>query len=160
MNSKVCSRVVAAMMVVSAFMLAACDRRTVYDKFQSTPIAGWEKNDTLTYAVKPLEESSAYAVQVGLRTTDSYPFTSLTLIMEQEVLPSHRVEIDTIHCDLTDKQGNNLGYGVGYRQYLFAVGTFRLEKGDSLHIVLRHDMKREILPGISDVGISLVKERQ
>jgi hypothetical protein len=35
-----------------------------------------------------------------------------------------------------------------------------LNKGDSLEIKIRHDMKREILPGISDIGIMLNKHEK
>ena len=74
-------------------------------------------------------------------------------------MPSHRSVTDTICCLLTDAQGNLLGDGISYRQYQFDISTEQLQKGDSLHIVVRHDMKREILPGVSDVGIKLEKEQ-
>jgi hypothetical protein len=38
------------------------------------------------------------------------------------------------------------------------VRQLQLQEGDSLHVVVRHNMKREILPGIFDVGIKLLKE--
>ena len=43
----------------------------------------------------------------------------------------------------------------GEYQYIFPLKTLPLEKDDSLFIEIRHDMKREILPGITDVGIKL-----
>ncbi|MFQ9996553.1 MAG: gliding motility lipoprotein GldH, partial [Hoylesella buccalis] len=42
-------------------------------------------------------------------------------------------------------------------QYAFDITSMDLHEGDSLHISVRHDMKREILPGISNVGVSLTK---
>ena len=42
---------------------------------------------------------------------------------------------------------------MSYYQYDFPLSTLRLKEGDSLALVVRHAMKREILPGISDVGI-------
>ena len=56
---------------------------------------------------------------------------------------------------IIDSKGNVEGKGVSYYQYDFPLSTLRLEKGDSLALVVRHAMKREILPGISDVGIML-----
>ena len=32
-----------------------------------------------------------------------------------------------------------------------------IEQGDSLRINIRHNMKREILPGIADVGIKFTR---
>lgn len=143
-----------------AMLLTACDHRTIYDRYESTALSGWEKNDTITFAIRPLKEAATYRALLGVRTTDSYPFTSLTLIVEQEIMPAHRVLVDTICCELTDEQGKVLGDGIGYRQYQFEVCQLQLQEGDSLHVVVRHDMKREILPGICDVGIKLLKEKK
>ena len=39
-------------------VLAACNRHLVYDKFMHTPVAGWEKNDTLLFEVPPVSQAS------------------------------------------------------------------------------------------------------
>ena len=151
-------RIAAMTLALVAMLLTACDHRTIYDRYESTALSGWEKNDTITFAIRPLKDAATYRALLGVRTTDSYPFTSLTLIVEQEIMPAHRVLVDTICCELTDEQGKVLGDGIGYRQYQFEVRQLQLQEGDSLHVVVRHDMKREILPGICDVGIKLLKE--
>lgn len=142
-------------MAALAFVLAACDRRLVYDRYVSTPLTGWEKNDTLTFDIPPIDSSGTYGAWVGLRTTDAYPFTSVTLIVERHVWPGDNVATDTVLCQLADSKGNAAGKGVSYHQYRFALPDAQLAHGDSIHVRIRHDMKREILPGISDVGISL-----
>lgn len=138
--------------------LAACNKRLVYDKYVSTPIAGWEKNDTLMYDVQPMDSTASYQSILGLRITDAFPFTALTLIIEQHIYPRNDVMIDTIKCQLTDRRGNASGKGVSFYQYEFPVNTLQLQHGDSIHIRIRHDMKREILPGVSDVGMSLRRQ--
>ena len=145
-------------LVMFAMLLAACDHRTVYDRYQSTALAGWEKNDTLSFAIPPLKDAAMYSAVLGVRTTDAYPFTAITLIVEQEIMPAHRLVTDTVCCNLTDEQGNILGECISYRQYQFDICKLQLQEGDSLHIVVRHYMKREILPGVADVGIQLKKE--
>lgn len=158
MKQNICLKIALITAVAVATLLTACDRRTVYDHYQSTPTAGWEKNDTLLFDIPPLSDAGNYYASLGLRTTDSYPFTAVTLIVEQHLLPSQRIVVDTVDCKLTDEQGKPLGSGIGYRQYQFAIGRLSLAASDSLHILVRHDMKREILPGIADVGITLKKE--
>lgn len=145
-------------MAAALFVLAACNRRLVYDKYVGTPISGWEKNDTLSFEISPVDSSAAYASRLGLRITDAYPFTALTLIVEQHVYPRDEVFIDTLRCQLSDRRGNAVGKGVSYHQYQFPITTLNLQHGDSIHVRIRHDMKREILPGVSDVGISLRRE--
>lgn len=141
--------------LATALFAASCSRRTAYNHYVSTPLAGWEKNDTLSFGVSPVDSAGMYGTWLGLRVTDAYPFTALTLIVEQHVLPAGSLVVDTLHCQLTDRRGNAVGKGVAYHQYRFPVSTMPLQHGDSLFVRVRHDMKREILPGISDVGVAL-----
>ena len=77
------------------------------------------------------------------------------MIVEQKVMPGNVTRCDTVTCELTDDKGKVKGNGISNYQYVFHVSDRHYHKGDSLHISVRHDMKREILPGITDVGISL-----
>lgn len=138
--------------VVVAAVVSACGGGTVYDKFVSTPADGLEKNDTVAFDVPPVASSGRYSRELGLRTTSAYPFTSLSLEVCQTVEPGHRVSVDTLECRLYDADGNVLGRGVSIYQYGFTLPDVDLRKGDSLHVCVRHVMKREILPGIRDIG--------
>lgn len=141
----------------SVVLLVSCSPGMVYNKYQSTPILGWEKNDTLSFEVPRFTESDSYDVELGLRINNAYPFTALTIIVEQTVFPSGRTYKDTLDCELIDKHGREIGNGVSYFQYIFPIGEASLKAGDSLHVNIRHDMKREMLPGISDVGLQIRK---
>ena len=152
MNNSKCIALLAAMLLL---VLSACNRKLVYDRYLSTPISGWEKNDTLSYDIRPVSGTDTYDMWLGLRTSEAYPFTAITLIVEQHIYPKDTIVNDTVNCKLTDRHGNALGTGVNFHQYRFPVTELQLQDGDSIHIRVRHDMKREILPGISDVGISL-----
>ena len=136
-------------------VLSACNRKLVYDRYLSTPRSGWEKNDNLSYDIRPVSGTDTYDMWLGLRTSEAYPFTAITLIVEQHIYPKDTIVNDTVNCKLTDRHGNASGTGVNFHQYRFPVTELQLQDGDSIHIRVRHDMKREILPGISDVGISL-----
>ena len=86
-------------------ILSACSGSTVYDEYAHTPIAGWEKNDTLSFEVSPLLEPGHYKQSLGLRITGAYPFMGLTLIVEQTVYHRNRkipgeCKIDTVNCQL------------------------------------------------------------
>lgn len=148
-------RVVFYLMAISAVLLS-CNRNTLYNKYNHTPVSGWEKNDTLFFDVPPIEFPGAFSNQLGLRINGAYPFTGLTLIVEQTVLPEKSVYTDTLNCSLINSDnGRPLGQGISYYQYNFKIRDIDLQQGDSLHISVRHDMKREILPGISDVGVEI-----
>ncbi len=146
---------IATSLVAFLLICTACTRDRVYDHYNHTPIAGWEKIDTLTYNVPPLAHSGKYGMELGLRTNNAFPFISLTLIVEQTIYPSQETRRDTVECKLIDKAGASNGKGVSYYQYQFPVNEQFLQQDDSLYITIRHDMQREILPGISDVGINI-----
>lgn len=141
-----------------AVSLSACGGGVVYDKYRPTPVEGWERSDTLTFDVPRLRLSGRYAQAVGLRVTGAYPFTALSLLVERVAEPGHRVYADTIDCRLYDDKGNILGRGVSTYQYSFSLPPVDLREGDSLHVSIRHVMKREELPGVSDVGYRLQAE--
>ena len=139
-------------------MLVSCDNRTVFSRYESTPVRGWERNDTLSFYIEPLQATGMYAEEVGLRITGDYPFMGLSLVVEQTILPSHVTRTDTLNCDLIDDSGHANGNGINHYQYLFPLTTLKLNKDESVHVAIRHCMKREILPGITDVGLKLSRQ--
>lgn len=138
--------------------LSSCDTHTPYYHYAHTPIDGWEKNDTLKYDVAPLKLGGEYQTTVGLRLNGAYPFRKLYLIMEQEIHPGLRHRTDTICFDVTSKEGRFTGNGISYFQYTTSLDREYLQEKDSLHITIRHAMKRDILPGISDIGVRLERK--
>ena len=145
--------------IVSVVMMAAvavsCATDTVYYSYAHTPVAGWEKNDTLTFNIPGMAAPGIYSQQVGLRMTSAFPFTSISLIVEQRIMPRGKVLTDTIKCPITDIRGNFLGDGISSFQYMFPLREVTLNKKDSIHVSIRHNMKREILPGVSDIGLKM-----
>ena len=136
----------------------ACKNKTTYSHYEHVPIAGWEKNDTLSFSIEPIKQGGRYQENIGIRINGAYPFMGLTLIAEQTIFPSMESHSDTLNYELIDEDGNMKGKGISHYQYNLPLKTLSLQEGDSLSINIRHDMKREILPGISDIGITLTKE--
>lgn len=147
----------ALIIAVAAACFSACNGKKIYHGFDHTPLAGWEKNDTLLFSVPRLTTGGEYSSDLMLRINETYPFMGLTLIVEQKVIPGGMTYCDTLKCRLMNEKGYSKGQGISYYQYVFHVNEMSLEQGDSLQISIRHDMKREILPGISDVGMKITR---
>ena len=98
------------------------------------PVSGWDKNDTLTYDVSPLKAGRYREV------------------------PSGYTHYDTLNCKLVDENGKYRGQGISFYQQTFHLNTIRLHDGDSLHINIKHNMKREVMNGVSDIGFRIDKE--
>jgi gliding motility-associated lipoprotein GldH len=146
---------VAASIVAVVCLLTACDRATVYNHYEQTQSSGWERNDTLVFHLPKLKEGGTYKEEVGLRINSEFPFMAIALIVEQEIFPSGETLSDTLYATLTNKRGDVLGRGISLFQYMFDLTTLQLRENDSIQVNIRHNMKREILPGLSDVGIKL-----
>ena len=138
-----------------ALVAAGCNRKTVYHHYEHTPLAGWEKADTLHFEVRRMVQRATVQRDIELRTADTYPFRSLSLIVEQTVLPSGHMHSDTIDCLLITPEGSVLGQGLTLYQYRFPLPDISLDEGDSLSLRVYHNMRRETLPGIADVGIRM-----
>ncbi len=142
--------------VVATLLLTACENKTVYNYFLPTSVNGWERNDTLFFNIPPIKDSGNYKEEICIRTNRDYPFLSMTLIIEQ-TNSNKEQQRDTLLCNLIDKKGHPTGNGISRFQNTFRLKTTTINKGDSLRIAIRHDMKREMLPGITDIGVKLTK---
>ena len=129
--------------LVATIAFSACNHAKVYDEYAHTPIAGWEKNDTLSFEIPPMAATGYYRQTI-------YPANK-----------GKRIEkTDTLLCQLINQHGENKGQGISYYQYNFPINIYKINRGDSIHIAIRHDMKREILPGVSDIGVKITKNDQ
>ena len=139
--------------------LSSCDHQTVYHHYEHVSLGGWEKNDALHFAIPPVRTTGTYSEQLELRIDQTFPFLSLTMIVKQTVfregLPTGATRHYRVIGQLAKSDGTMTGSGISYYQYSFPVTETVLEAGDSLDIEIVHNMKREIMPGITDVGFCL-----
>ena len=138
-----------------ALAMASCDRKTIYHHYEHTPLTGWEKNDTLFFSLSRIAKDAVIQRDIELRIADSYPFRNLSLIIEQTTWPAGHTHRDTLDCQLMAPDGKILGQGITLYQYRFSLPDMSLNEGDSLSLHICHDMRRETLPGIADIGIRL-----
>ncbi len=144
-----------ALWLTVALTFIGCNRNTVYSHFESIRFEGWDAGDTLSFTIAHVKDSGHYEGIVGLRTTVDYPFRGLTVVVEQFVSSGRSFFSDTVNAQLVDEDGIVLGKGTSTYQYSFPFRQYHLNKGDSLHVTIHHYMKREILPGIMDVGFTM-----
>lgn len=141
--------------VALTILLMSCNRKTIYSHYEHTPHAGWEKNDTLQFDIPAIAKSGNYEEQIALRVTSDYLFQEIYLIIEQSSQNPITTRRDTLLCPLVSDNGAYQGKGTCYYQYVFPLHQVTLEEGELLKVDVRHNMKREILHGIADVGVRL-----
>lgn len=146
------------LLLIVALGIVSCDDKIIYHHYEHIPNYVWEKNDTLMFTIPPVVEEGTYEEQLEMRINGDFPFMSLTLLIDEHIYPLERSCRYSYTCQLMDKNGMPLGEGVSFYQYHFNINEQRLNKGDSLQVFVVHNMKRELMPGISDIGIRLRKK--
>ena len=87
------------------------------------------------------------------------------MIIERKVIyfkqrkKQERTYNDTVNCEIVNDKGTLVGQkGITSTEICQPITSFQLNRNDSLHVTIHHIMSRESLPGISDVGIRLLKK--
>ena len=102
-----------------AAIFAGCDSKTVYSHYEHTPQEGWERIDTLFFEVPPVKVAGIYQEEIGIRTDIGFPFQSLALNVEQDVLPQGEHYQTIKNCVLYDETGKERGSGISRFQTVF-----------------------------------------
>ena len=144
-------------LAMAALMTTACHRGVIYNHYEHVDNDGWERNDTMHFYIPRVNQAGTYNQQVMLRTNNSLPFRGISVSVEQEIYPRGQKLRKQIDCKLMEENGYVTGKGISCYQYSFDVEKLELYEGDSLHICVMHHMKRETMPGITDVGILVSK---
>ena len=128
-----------------AVVLTGCDRNKVYSHYEHVPQGGWDKTDTLFFEVPPV-------------TDLDYPFQSLALVVAQEIHPKGEFFQTIKNCSLYDESGKERGNGISRFQNVIYLSDIQLEKGDSLRVCITHNMRQEMMQGLSDIGFILTRK--
>lgn len=144
-------------MVLMLAMAVSCHRKAIYSHYEPIDTDGWQRDDTLHFTVTQIADSGYHHETLGLRANLSYPFTAISLIVRQQTSVSGSLRCDTVMIGLIDSDGRPLGRGISHFQYDVTLEDIFLCAGDTLSIDVRHNMKREDLPGITDIGLTIEK---
>ena len=152
-----------ALMVITMGAASCSDPRT-YDRYESVSLQGWSRKDTLTFNI-PRQWEGNYQLDLCLRAAQTYPYRNISMIIERKVIyyrqrkKREKTYNDTINCEIVNDKGILAGQkGITSTEIRQAITSFRLNRNDSMHVTIHHIMNRESLPGISDVGIRLLKK--
>ena len=150
-----------ALMVITMGAASCSDPRT-YDRYKSVSLQGWSRNDTLSFDI-PRQWEGNYQLDLSLRAAQTYPYRDISMIIERKVIyykqhkKQEKTYSDTINCEIINDKGILVGQkGITSTEIRQAITAFRLNRNDSMHVTIRHIMSRESLPGISDIGITLL----
>lgn len=143
-------------MLLATWILAACNEKTVYHSYQSTPSDGWKKSDTLFFNVPVKDSLTILRLSVGIRNSCDYPYRNLSVLIHYNLKDSTVWETDTLNFILADQEGKWTGTGWGtLYQSESPLKDYYIKHPGNYTFKVVHEMRDEQLIGISDVGLKL-----
>lgn len=149
------------MLFVMTAMLSvvSCGNDYAYDHYRSVNVTGWNRGDTLDFNVGKIP-SGTYEMNVGFRATTEYPFKELGIDVSYVTSASAKIVHKRVKCGIFDNEGRMLGRsGVSTNDFIYRVGTLKVNPGDSVVISVAHAMNQEVMPGLTQVGVQLMPFR-
>lgn len=136
-------------------LFVSCDTGVVYHRYHSVAAGGWEKRDTFRFTVDTIRSAGTYVTLLCLRATAAYPYQNLSVRAIQTRRPDGMALSRVLRLGIHDAHGAPQGDGITLYTYETVIDTVTLSPGDTLHVKVGHNMRRETMPGITDVGVRI-----
>ena len=147
-------------LLVCCFMLwglSSCSHNEMYYQYQSFQKASWHKDSIARFEVLVSDTLSTFDIDVKIRNNNSYQFENLWLFVDF-TLPSGESRRDTLECILADHFGKWEGKGFSlYDLEKSYKSNVRYPQSGVYTYSIQHGMRQDVLKGISDVGIRILK---
>lgn len=144
------------LLTLISILLTTCQRGVVFDEFKSLSTQGWNADSALQFMPVLTDTLGEYQMHIVLRHTERYPYQNLWLFVDVK-RDSTLLRRDTIESFLANERGEWYGSGMSkYTLPLLYLEHIALQEGEYT-LVVQQGMRDEILRGITDVGVKIVK---
>jgi gliding motility-associated lipoprotein GldH len=148
---------VAAVALLTILLTFSCDRRMVYDHFETMDNGTWGWRDAREFKVEVSDTLSLHNIYLQVRHTVEYPMSNLYMFVYVKS-PAGQLLKDTVNIQLAEPDGKWIGKGSGHLRelsLLYRKQTRFGEKG-TYTFTLEQGMRNPELP-VTDVGIRIVR---
>lgn len=161
-----------ALLTTLCLLLVSClDGERLISRYKDiTTPGGWYEKDTIYLQPDTISLSGTYHCNLSIRVSSLYPYRNFSVRAQVKVytkaggeqgrdsLTAIRREL---HYDIAPRQYSHIafdgkkGYGMAYHEYDTPLGELQLNRGDSVVVAVKQNMRRETIPGIASVGVVL-----
>ena len=143
-------------------VLTACDKRRVFDQYESLP-GQWHRDSLVSFSVVAPDTINSYDLFINIRNDSDYKYSNLFLITNMN-FPNGKVISDTLEYAMAAPSGEWLGTGFGElkESKLWYKENIRFTEAGEYRIDIQHAMRQsgntqgiEDLEGITDVGFRI-----
>ena len=148
--------------IIIAGLLISCDKKRVFDEYQSVGNA-WNMKKEVIFELPKIDTLKKYNLFINLRANDDYKFNNLFLIVSMEQ-PNGLTKVDTLEYEMADVDGALLGDGFSdikeSKLYYKENVKFKASENNKIHI--KHAVRQtgkivgvQDLEGITEVGFRI-----
>ena len=150
---------------LASVLFTGCSEPPVFQA--DVPIAegAWDRAFEPSFTFTITDTVNKHDVFIDVRHNGDYPFSDLFLFVDLKG-PGGRTLRDTVECLLADPSGKWYGKGQGFifadryqAHVLYKLGN-RFPTGGEYTVTLQQAMRTEKLPGVLDVGMSVMRSQQ
>ena len=145
--------------IIIAGLLISCDKKRVFDEYQSVGSA-WNMKKEVIFELPKIDTLKKYNLFINLRANDDYKFNNLFLIVSMEQ-PNGLTKVDTLEYEMADVDGALLGDGFSdiKESKLFFKENVKFKASENNKIHIKHAVRQtgkivgvQDLEGITEVG--------
>lgn len=137
-------------LILLCLLITSCSREGEIACYEDiTDPEGWYEKDTIYLRTDSVSAAGLYQCYINIRTTAAYPYRNFSVIAQVQGTKNRRI----LHYDITSN-------GATYHEQQATMGQIALQRGDSVVVAVKQNMRRETMPGIAAVGLKLVKIRE
>lgn len=138
--------------------MACTADNALYHHYETVADEGWDKEDTLLFSTDTLRETASCSLEVEMRTTMDYPYRSLSMMVEETAVPTGEKRVYSVTLQIATDEGERNGEHISICTLGEVLpGEHKVMKGNVVNYKIYHKMRRQVLPGIKDVGVKLTK---
>lgn len=138
-------------------LLASCQGSPFFTRYQSVDSEGWCARDYLRYRLPDVGHDTDATFRIGVRTTSLYSYSGLSLrvrLYEQ----GREVMCDTVRFGIFGGDSHSDGSGFPFTTHQQELTRrYTLRKDSVYRLRIYHIMRKDPLPGISDVGVEVIE---
>lgn len=141
-------------------IVCSCSLDVKFSKYVPVSSDGWNLEDTIEFSTDTLRQDGRYGFTCGVRTRRAFPYQNLVLMVEREVYRDSLIVLhkrEKVTCPIVTQEGSFTGEGIATKLHETDLKDFIMQTGDSVVVKIYHQMTRQDLPGIVDVGMKMEK---
>lgn len=152
------SRILIVLLILASF---SCTNKNNFSFNDEIEPEGWSNFYKPAFTASINDTLLAYDISISLRNSHEYPFRNIFLFVTTKSPSGLRIK-DTVEYQLADEKGRWYGNGLGDLHNLtvpFKTNILFPQTGD-FSFTIEQGMRREKLPGITDVGLIINQRKQ